>query len=204
LQYSKTPYDGLVRLFQDMLRRAIQDHSLETVSKQLHQLSQMDVFILSSFVPGILGVLGITEIPTIEQSDVHSRVATAVCEFINLLSQLYENTRVVIMLDDLQRADSNSISLIKEILLSGTIVFALCTYRDNEESDLISIEILHKAVQQADIRHLTLALSPLGVSSIECMIQEMIGSPSPVTGPLAILTKQKTQGNPFFICQVSS
>jgi len=77
LQYNKTPYNGLIRLFQNMLQNAAKDHGVEPIAEMLKSFQPIEILVLSQFVPGILGVLGI-ESPELsansEFSDTYSRV----------------------------------------------------------------------------------------------------------------------------------
>jgi predicted ATPase len=117
------------------------------------------------------------------------------------MGDLYPSKRVVLLLDDLQRADMNSITLIKEALIASQEIFGFFTYRENEE-DISAIEDLQRALSTANVHQLTLSLCPLNEKSIQEIIIEMIGSSSTIVEPLAILIKQKTKGNPFFVRQV--
>lgn len=191
-----------------MMVKAINDHSLERVSSLLQIFQPMESQILAQFVPGIMGVLqDRLSAPTdnnLDWSSCYSRVVPVISSFIQLLSSLYSEQRVVILLDDLQRADSNSILLIQELILSanrGICLFSLFTYRDNDE-DLTSIELFKQALQSAQASQHTIALSPLPRNHTEKIIQEMLGSTSSILGALTELTQQKTNGNPFFINQV--
>lgn len=109
---------------------------------------------------------------------------------------------LVLFLDDLQWADTESFQLI-ELLLSQSQGFLLIlgTYRDAEVTAFHPLRALIEQIHQGGVPLTTLHLLPLQFSQINQLIAETLKCPASLAQPLTQWIYTKTQGNPFFTNQ---
>ncbi|MEO1621222.1 MAG: serine/threonine-protein kinase PknK, partial [Cyanobacteria bacterium J06632_3] len=113
---------------------------------------------------------------------------------------------LVIFLDDLQWADLASLNLLKQLLGDAKSgyqtehLLVLGAYRDNE---VFAAHPLMLAVDDIDqyAAVTTLHLAPLSQPDVSQLVADTLQCSSDIAEPLAQLTHQKTQGNPFFTTQ---
>ena len=110
---------------------------------------------------------------------------------------------LVILLDDLQWADTASLNLMKLLMSQADNGYLLLigAYRDNEVFPahplMLTLDEMGKA--QATINTITLA--PLSLDNINHLVSDTLKCDGEVAKPLTELVYQKTKGNPFFTTQ---
>ncbi|MBU7584998.1 MAG: AAA family ATPase [Nostoc sp. TH1S01] len=110
---------------------------------------------------------------------------------------------LVILLDDLQWADSASLKLIQLLMneaAEGSLLL-IGAYRDNEVSAAhpLSLSLSEIIKNQATVNTITLA--PLSNSNLNQLVADTLTCSLEVAQPLTQLLYQKTKGNPFFSTQ---
>ncbi|AFY81975.1 putative ATPase [Oscillatoria acuminata PCC 6304] len=110
---------------------------------------------------------------------------------------------LVIFIDDLQWADSASLSFMQRLLTKaqGQYLLVLGAYRDNEVFPGHPFLMTVHALEKANVTLETLTLGPLKAESLNHLIADAFQAPESVVQPLMTLVMQKTQGNPFFVTQ---
>ncbi len=110
---------------------------------------------------------------------------------------------LVMFLDDLQWADLASLDLIQLLMEEVETGYLLLVgaYRDNEVFAAHPLMLTLDTVGKAGSIINTIILNPLSLESVNCLISDTLKCPVHLTQPLAELTVQKTQGNPFFVTQ---
>ncbi len=110
---------------------------------------------------------------------------------------------LVIFIDDLQWADSASLSLMQRLLTEAQCQYLLVlgAYRDNEVFPGHPFLITVDALEKADVTLETLTLGPLNADSLNHLIADAFQAPESGVQPLTNLVMQKTLGNPFFATQ---
>ncbi|MEM9089580.1 MAG: AAA family ATPase [Cyanobacteria bacterium P01_F01_bin.53] len=110
---------------------------------------------------------------------------------------------LVIFVDDLQWADSASLTLIELLMAdpqSGHLLL-LGAYRDNEVFPAHPLMLTLDEMGKGGLDIHTLTLKPLSKPSLNHLIADTLHSPAQAAQPLTELVMQKTQGNPFFASQ---
>jgi len=110
---------------------------------------------------------------------------------------------LVVFLDDLQWADTASLSLLKQLLKQQEQghLFIIGAYRDNEVSPTHSLMLTLDHLIQAKATINTITLAPLSQESLNRLVADTLQSLPNITAPITQLIYQKTQGNPFFSTQ---
>ncbi|AFY81981.1 putative ATPase [Oscillatoria acuminata PCC 6304] len=110
---------------------------------------------------------------------------------------------LVIFIDDLQWADSASLSFMQRLLTKaqGQYLLVLGAYRDNEVFPGHPFLMTVHALEKANVTLETLTLGPLNADSLNHLIADAFQTPASLVQPLTSLVMQKTQGNPFFATQ---
>ena len=110
---------------------------------------------------------------------------------------------LVLFIDDLQWADTPSLTLLRRIMSSGTVGHLLIVgaYRDNEVDASHPLTFAREALEADGVAIGDIALQPLGADDVSGMISEMLRRPPAEISDLVELCNRKTGGNPFFLNQ---
>ncbi len=110
---------------------------------------------------------------------------------------------LVIFLDDLQWADSASLTLIDVLMsdpdLAGLLMIG--AYRDNEIHAGHPLQALFEQLARGQAPCRSITLAALERRSVGPLIADTLRIPAETAAPLASLVTAKTQGNPFFVRQ---
>ena len=126
--------------------------------------------------------------------------------FGQLLRALCARDSVILFLDDLQWADSATLSLLRVILTDGGInrLFLIGAYRDNEVTAVHPLMLTLRDIRESGGKTTTLTLAPLGLADVAKLLGDTLQADAGEVTALARLVVQKTQGNPLFVKQFLS
>ena len=110
---------------------------------------------------------------------------------------------LVMFLDDLQWADSASLSLMQVLMSQSDMGYLLTigAYRDNEVFPAHPLMLTLEEMKKDSAIVSTLTLNPLSQSHINDLVADTLSCTKFIAQPLSELVYQKTQGNPFFATQ---
>ena len=110
---------------------------------------------------------------------------------------------LVIFLDDLQWADSATLSLFGPLLTSPDIrcLFLMGAYRDNEVYPRHPLLRTLESVERSGVELHRVDLGPLRLPDLTLLIRDTLHGEASDAEPLARLVLEKTGGNPFFVTQ---
>jgi len=114
-----------------------------------------------------------------------------------------EDRPLAIFIDDLQWADSGSIELLYQLLISGEIKNTLIigAYRDNEVSPSHPLMQMLQRFDKHSKQIKTLTLEELNSEQVNQLMADSLHQDTGQTLPITPLVMNKTRGNPFFINQ---
>ncbi|MBD2355897.1 serine/threonine-protein kinase PknK [Tolypothrix sp. FACHB-123] len=177
------------------------------------QLQQWQTKILSAL--GENGQVIIEVIPELEQIIGTQPVAveltgSAAQNRFNLLFQKFIQVfttpehPLVIFLDDLQWADSESLQLMQMLISEAETGYLLLigAYRNNEVSPAHPLMLLLNDIGKTGSIINTITLNSLKLSDLNDLIADTLSCPASLAVPLTELVYRKTQGNPFFATQL--
>lgn len=110
---------------------------------------------------------------------------------------------LVIFLDDLQWADSASLSLLRSFLTNPEIggLLVLGAYRDNEVADGHPLLRTLAEIGRSGSRVSRIALRPLEPPDLNRFVADTLRCDAHRATPLTEIVRAKTEGNPFFVTQ---
>jgi len=200
------PFSGFIRAFSNLIK-----HLLAESDRELSQWKQkiLDALgdnaqVIIEFIPELELVLG--KQPAVEKlsgSTAQNRFNLFFNKFIQVFA--VKDRPLVIFLDDLQWADSASLSLLQLLITesktNANSLLILGAYRDNEVFPTHPLMLRLSEIEQEKNCLNTITLEPLAESDINCLVADTLLCNQTVAAPLFSLIYQKTQGNPFFTTQ---
>ncbi len=140
-------------------------------------------------------------IATMGPGEAQTRFFTTFRKFISVFAT--EDHPLTMFLDDLQWADSASLSLIQTLLTEqdSKHLFLIGAYRDNEVDLSHPLSLMINEIKKEGAVIETLSLPPLEARFVAEIIAETLKKEGGSTGELTATVFEKTQGNPFFISE---
>ncbi|MGL5193632.1 MAG: trifunctional serine/threonine-protein kinase/ATP-binding protein/sensor histidine kinase, partial [Chroococcales cyanobacterium] len=198
------PLDAFIQAFRDLVKQLLSesDQQLQIWKTKILAALAESAQVMIDLIPELERIIG-PQPPAIELSGeaAQNRFNRLFQNFIQVFTTLEHP--LVIFIDDLQWADSASLSLMQGLLTEAQCQYLLVlgAYRDNEVFPAHPFLMTVKALEKAAVTLTTLTLSPLGADSLNHLIADAFQAPESVVQPLTNLVMQKTQGNPFFATQ---
>ncbi len=194
------PYGALALAFEKLIKNLLAESRVSLANWQERLLEALgpNGAVITEVLPSLEKVIGkqpaVAELPTVQAQNRFNLIFQS---FLNVLAQ--PKSPLVIFLDDLQWADSASLSLIKQIILLGKerALLIICTYSE--------IDNLHPLWQHLDELKIALAnlrvikLSPLSFKEITQLLADTLCRKPNELVELAKFILEKTTGNPLFI-----
>lgn len=196
------PFSAFVQAFRDLIGQLLSesDAQLATWKTQILTALGDNGQVLIDVIPELENIIG-------KQPPAPELSGTASQNRFNLLFQKFgqvftsKEHPLVIFLDDLQWADSASLSLLKLLMEESGYLLILGAYRDNEVSQVHPFILTVDELMKAGATVKTITLPPLRKSDMNQLVAETLNCELSMAEPLTKLVYQKTQGNPFFATQ---
>jgi predicted ATPase/signal transduction histidine kinase len=198
------PFLAFVQAFRDLMGQLLSENDAQLADwrdKILQALGENGQVIIE-VIPELERIIG-QQPPAIELS------GTAAQNRFNLLFQKFINIfttpehPLVIFLDDLQWADSESFKLIQLLMKESKHGYLLLigAYRDNEVSAAHSLMLTLEEIRKEKAIINTIVLNPLSQESLNQLVADTLNCSLTIALPLTQLIYHKTKGNPFFSTQ---
>ena len=110
---------------------------------------------------------------------------------------------LVIFLDDLQWADVASLALLRELLVGGgtCALLVVGAYRDQEVDSAHPLAVMLERAQAEGAQVTRIELAPLEPAHVAALVADSLQTAGPEADPLAVLVRERTAGNPYFVLQ---
>lgn len=202
----QVPYSAFIQALKQLMQQFLTESKerLEKWQEKLRRALSTNGQVVIDVIPEVELVIGPQPpVPKLNNTDSQNRFRQMFVNFISALSG--PNHPLVIFVDDLQWADTNTLNLLTTLLTTNpSHLLILGAYRDNEVDDdhpLIRTirEITHKGGNVKD-----LLLLPLDLVDVEELVRDSFSLGHiefSYTQSLANIVHIKTNGNPFFISQ---
>jgi tetratricopeptide (TPR) repeat protein len=154
-----------------------------------------DAVLIGQVLPELAERLpGVSDPPRLEPALARFRMFEAI---INWLQRAAAARPTVVVLDDLHRADTPSLLLLRFLVreLANTRLLVLGTYRDTEPPNQPFARVLADLLRESTARRIRLA--GLDRAEVGLLVELTTGKPAPPTVLARIL--ERTSGNPFFL-----
>ncbi len=144
------------------------------------------------------------DLPPPKQTDAETERYLLLAAAVGLLQEASREQTLVLVLDDLQWADSQTLALLKHLLASVTDaeLLLLATHRDSELARGNPLnQLLGDLRQESGVERI--ALAGLGSEDVTALMKAAVGYEPPREGArLAQEIIRDTDGNPFFVAEI--
>ncbi len=198
------PHTALVSAFRQLIQHILTQDTDEISRwrKHLDQNLGANLRIVVDVIPEIELIVG-PQVPPVPlpPAEARNRFNLVFKQFV--MTFVSAKTPLVIFLDDLQWADTDSIKMIKHLVFDPDLahLFIIGAYRDNEVDTAHPLRQLLMDLRKAQLAVTTIALKPLPLENIIELVAATIQCDPDRAKPLAKLCLHKTTGNPFFLKQ---
>ncbi|MBF2088891.1 MAG: AAA family ATPase [Synechococcales cyanobacterium K44_A2020_017] len=200
-----TPYSAFVQAFRELMRQIMAESTsrLQDWTTALCQALGSQGDVLAGLLPELEILLGPQPpVPELPPSEAQNRFNRVLQSFIQVFATAKHP--LVIFLDDLQWADSASLTLIDALMSNAHYRHLLLVgaYRNNEVSATHPLMEMVEQVRHLDATVTTLELDNLLPDQVIQLVADTLHCDRTLVEPLSHLLFEKTQGNPFFLNQL--
>jgi predicted ATPase/GAF domain-containing protein len=202
-QFNKNmPFSAIIQVFTNIIRLILTE-TPEEISQWKEELQfalGINGKILTDVIPELEYIIG-SQAPVVElgAQENANRFYLVFQNFIKVISN--EKHPLAIFLDDLQWADSASLSLIQNLIDDDSVqyLFLMLAYRDNEIDKTHPLQVLLDDIEKTSYKIEKILLKPLNENSVKQLLEDSLHAQSNDISEIASLVLSKTGGNPFFI-----
>ncbi|BAZ42391.1 two-component hybrid sensor and regulator [Calothrix sp. NIES-4101] len=198
------PFSAFVQAFRDVMGQLLSesDEQLAQWRTQILAAVGENGQVLIEVIPELEQIIGEQPaVPELSGSAAQNRFNLLLQKFIAVFTT--QEHPLVMFLDDLQWADSASLSLLKLLLTDAqqNHLLVIGAYRDNEVFPAHPLMLAVDDIQKIKASINTLTLAPLSQSDVNHLIADAFSCTTDLALPFTELVYQKTAGNPFFTTQ---
>ncbi len=197
------PFATIVQAFEDLVQYLLTESEEQIAAWKIKLESELGqgTALVARLLPKIELLLGKqAEVPALAAAEEQTRFKTVIRQFIKVFAQ--QTHPLVLFLDDLQWADTDSLQLIQSLITESDNLNLLLigSYRNNEVGkDHALSAVLEQIATDASVQHII--LKPLSLKHLNDLVSEALRAKANQTLALTSLIYKKTQGNPFFTIQ---
>jgi len=198
------PYLAFIQAFTSFVSILLTENKarLEPIKKEIKNIIGDEGKVLTDLIPNLELLIGTQpNIPKLGGMESQNRLNYLFSSFIQAITAAEHP--IVLFIDDMQWADSASLSLLNVLMSNDELnhMMCICAYRDNEVSQahpfITTVDDLRK--KGATISEIN--IGNLNESDVQQLISDATHLPLKRTSSLANLVYEKTHGNAFFVTQ---
>jgi len=198
------PYSALIQAFRGLAKQLLTetDVQLETWKHKLLLALGKEAQVIVDIIPEIGLIVGPQiDVPLLGPQETQNRFNMKFQALIQVFAR--KEHPLVIFLDDLQWADTATLNLLINILADRTSQYLLFmgAYRDNEVDRFHPFIVAVEEIKCSGAIAHTLELLPLARNALNLLITDTFNTQRDRVNELGQLVLNKTEGNPFFVCQ---
>jgi predicted ATPase/class 3 adenylate cyclase len=198
------PYSALVVAVRDLVRQLLTENParLATWRRNLNEALAPNAEVLLDVLPDLELIIGPQPaVAPLEPAEAANRFHLAVGRLLRTLCA--RDNVVALFLDDLQWADSATLSLLRVVLTDAELdrLYVIGAYRENEVDAMHPLMLVLRAIRDGGGEITALKLTPLGLSDVARLLGDTLQTDTSEVTPLARLVVQKTRANPLFVRQ---
>ena len=202
---NRMPYDCLIQLVNELVLKILSKSSVKLRQWKDKLMRAMDVNagLMTSIFPTLESIIGKQpEVPYLQAAEAVHRLNLT---FVRFMSAFTAKRRpLVLLLDDLQWADSASLKMI-QLLASDTGCTNMLLFLAYRDDNLTAEHKVSHAVQQMAANGVPikfLPMHPLPLQQVNQLVSETLGCASERSLPLSSIILTKSDGNPFTVVQL--
>ena len=198
------PYLAFIQAFTSFVSILLTENKtrLEPIRKQIKSIVGDEGKVLTELIPNLELLIGAQpKIPKLGGLESQNRLNYLFSSFIEAITAAEHP--IVLFIDDMQWADSASLSLLNVLMSNKELnhLMCICAYRDNEVSPahpfITTVDDLRKKGAMVS----EINIGNLKESDVQQLISDATHLPLKQTSSLANLVYEKTHGNAFFVTQ---
>ncbi|MCB9098518.1 MAG: AAA family ATPase [Anaerolineales bacterium] len=198
------PYSAVTQAFQGLVRQLLSEPEAQVQAwrEKLSRALGANGQVITEFIPDIELLIGPQPpVPSLPPAETRNRFNLVFQHFIQVFTQ--PDHPLVIFIDDLQWADSATLSLLATVMTNSQLKYLLVigAYRDNEVNQAHPLIITLADLTQSGVQFNRITLTHLDQTHLTQFVADTLHSPADRARPLADRVYQKTGGNPFFVIQ---
>jgi predicted ATPase/transcriptional regulator with GAF, ATPase, and Fis domain len=198
------PYGAVLQALRGLVRQLLaeSEERLAGWRQQMNAALGANGGVLTEVIPELALILGEqAPPPALGPTEAQNRFQMAFDGFLSVLAR--KEHPLVIFLDDLQWADSATLTLLESLLSSRETrsLLWIGAYRDNEVDAGHPLLRAVRRLESAGAEIHRLSLGPLSFDGLTAFISDTLHQQRAEAEVLARLISQKTAGNPFFVIQ---
>ena len=204
-QYQRdVPYFAILQAFEELIDILLGESNtrLSTIRKDIREAVGEEGKVLTEVLPSLELLIGPqSDVPKLGGNESKNRFNYVYKRFANSLSK--KEYPVVIFIDDLQWADSSSLSLLQALMLDqeNAYMMFIGAYRDNEVSASHPFAIMVNELRHVGGYIYDLKIGNLSFEDVNMLTADTLEKNYDEVHDLADLVFKKTQGNAFFLTQ---
>jgi histidine kinase len=204
-QYQRdVPYFALLQAFEELIDILLGEsqNRLEIIKRDILEAVGEEGRVLTEVLPSLELIIGVQpEVPELGGNEAKNRFNYIFKKFANAVSKI--EYPVVIFIDDLQWADSSSLSLLHTLVSDpeNAHMLFIGAYRDNEVSASHPFSILINDLRKEGLEIYDLKINNLTLQNVSELIADTLERTEKDVEELSELVFEKTQGNAFFLTQ---
>ncbi|MFC1886380.1 AAA family ATPase, partial [Thermodesulfobacteriota bacterium] len=199
------PYSVVIEAFGDLIRQTLaeSEENLDRIRTKLLTALGTYAQLVIDVIPDLELIIGKQHpVPVLGPSESLNRFKLTFQNFISVFTTIEHP--LILFLDNLQWADDGSISLVRSMIDDPARRYFLYVpvYRDHKiDPSHPAAKALYRSRQKKRDDRAGITLEPLNITDITCMVSDTLFCSLDAAEPLAVIIKQKTDGNPFFAVQ---
>ena len=198
------PYHALIQAFTELVALLLTENEkrLAPLRDVIQSALGAEGKVLTDVLPRLGHIIGEQpEVAEVGGGEAQNRFNYVFRKFVKAISSA--DHPVVLFIDDLQWADSASLSLLRVLLTDpeNQYLLCVCAYRDNEVTPSHPFMRMVGHIEDDNARVGRIELGNLRHEDVHALVSDALLARPGDTRPLTDLIHQKTQGNAFFVTQ---
>ena len=198
------PYTSLAQAFRSLLRQILTESEAQVASwqKKLMAALSPNGRVIIDIIPELELVIGPQPaVPALPPTEAQNRFTLVFQRFLQTLADAEHP--LALFLDDLQWADTASLSLLARVMTDPDqhYVFVIGAYRGNEVNEAHPLVFALDEIRKAGGVIHDMTLQPLSLVSVTQLVSDTLDCALDQARSLADLVLAKTDGNPFFLIE---
>jgi len=209
----RKPFSALASAFNQYCGLLLQNSGLASsrnkLARQISISLGRDAYHLAKLIPNLANILGLEMRVNHDAgcANPQKRLQYLLCRFMEVISSTFA-APVTLFLDDLQWADSTSIEVVNQLLLTGglasqgTHFFFLGCYREGETDNCNPLWKTLCNNNLFNARSTDIKLDCMKEETLNIMVSETLCLTPRLTRSLSSIIYRKTKGNPLFVSRL--
>ncbi|HUM46183.1 MAG TPA: AAA family ATPase [Chitinophagales bacterium] len=198
------PYYALLQAFSEFVSILLteKEETLAKLKTEIREAVGAEGKVLTEVIPNLEFIIGKQpEVPAIGGTEAQNRFNYVFRKFVEVIAT-HEHP-LVLFIDDLQWADSASISLLNVLITDQHNGHFLCigAYRNNEVNASHPFIIAKEEMEEKGAHISTIHIGNLSKENVNDLVAESVNAGKESARELTELVYEKTQGNAFFVNQ---